>query len=44
MLTRPGLQALPRGAAHGAFQLVVAESLDSLSRNQADIATGTGAD
>jgi DNA invertase Pin-like site-specific DNA recombinase len=39
VLMRPGLRALLRAASHGECQIAVAESLDRLSRNQADIAT-----
>ncbi|MEX2272564.1 MAG: recombinase family protein [Vicinamibacterales bacterium] len=38
MINRPGLQALLRSAARGEFQIVIAESLDRLSRDQADAA------
>jgi site-specific DNA recombinase len=38
MVGRPGLQALLRAAANGEVDLVIAESLDRLGRNQADIA------
>ena len=38
MIGRPGIQALLRAADAGEFDLVIAESLDRLSRNQADIA------
>ncbi len=37
-LIRPGIQALMADAAAGRFDLVVAESLDRLSRDQEDIA------
>jgi DNA invertase Pin-like site-specific DNA recombinase len=36
---RPGYQALLEGAREGAFDVVVAEALDRLSRDQADVAT-----
>ena len=35
---RPGLQALIEGALQGKFTIVVAEALDRLSRDQADVA------
>lgn len=38
-MMRPGLQKLLRDARVGGFDLVIAEALDRLSRNQADIAT-----
>ena len=38
-LMRPGIQALMQDASGGKFDLVVAEALDRLSRDQADIAT-----
>lgn len=38
MINRPALQALLRSAARGEFQIVIAESLDRLSRDQADAA------
>ncbi|WP_090748431.1 recombinase family protein [Paracoccus tibetensis] len=38
-MMRPGLQTLLRDARAGGFDLVIAEALDRLSRNQADIAT-----
>ena len=37
-LIRPGIQALLRDAAAGRFDLVLAESLDRISRDQEDIA------
>jgi site-specific DNA recombinase len=39
MVTRPGIQELIRGAANGQFNVVVAEALDRISRDQADTAT-----
>jgi len=39
MVTRPGVQELIRGAANGQFNVVVAEALDRISRDQADTAT-----
>ncbi len=38
MVGRPGIQALLREAQSGAFDIVLAEALDRLSRDQADIA------
>ena len=38
-LMRPGIQKLLRDAQSGRFEMVIAEALDRLSRNQADIAT-----
>ena len=38
-LMRPGIQMLLQDAALGKFEVVYAEALDRLSRNQADIAT-----
>jgi DNA invertase Pin-like site-specific DNA recombinase len=38
MLTRPGLQALMRAALSGRADVVLAESLDRLTRDQADVA------
>jgi site-specific DNA recombinase len=38
MVGRPGLQGLLRAVANGELDMVIAESLDRLSRNQADIA------
>ena len=37
-MMRPGIQRMMRDAATGAFDLVLSEALDRLSRNQADIA------
>ena len=37
-MLRPGLQALIEGALQGKFTIVVAEALDRLSRDQADVA------
>ena len=39
MILRPGIQALLRDAQRGQFDLVVAEALDRISRDQADVAT-----
>ncbi len=39
MVTRPGIQELIRGATNREFDIVVAEALDRLSRDQADTAT-----
>ncbi len=39
MILRPGIQALLTDAQRGLFDLVVAEALDRLSRDQADVAT-----
>jgi len=39
MLLRPGIQALVRDARGGRFDLVLAEALDRVSRDQADVAT-----
>ena len=39
MVTRPGIQELIRGATCGQFDIVLAEALDRLSRDQADMAT-----
>ena len=39
MVTRPGVQELIRGAANREFDIVVAEALDRISRDQADTAT-----
>ena len=36
---RPGYQALIEAAKQGRFDVVVAEALDRLSRDQADVAT-----
>ena len=38
MILRPGVQALLEAARWGAFDVVVAEALDRVSRDQADIA------
>jgi DNA invertase Pin-like site-specific DNA recombinase len=38
-MIRPGLQDLLEAASTGAFDIVVAEALDRLSRDQADVAT-----
>ena len=37
-LMRPGIQDLQRDAQRGAFDIVLSEALDRISRNQADIA------
>ncbi|CAN5173355.1 hypothetical protein BH10PSE8_BH10PSE8_01840 [soil metagenome] len=39
MILRPGIQALLQNAQAGGFDLVVAEALDRISRDQADVAT-----
>ena len=39
MILRPGVQALLEDARRGAFEIVVAEALDRVSRDQADVAT-----
>jgi site-specific DNA recombinase len=39
MILRPGIQALVQDAQRGKFDLVLAEALDRMSRDQADIAT-----
>ena len=39
MTLRPGIQALLRDAQAGAFDVVMAEALDRISRDQADVAT-----
>ena len=39
MVLRPGIQALLQNAQAGGFDLVVAEALDRISRDQADVAT-----
>ena len=39
MILRPGIQALLHDAQAGGFDLVVAEALDRISRDQADVAT-----
>ena len=39
MILRPGIQALVQDAQAGAFDIVVAEALDRISRDQADVAT-----
>ncbi len=38
-MLRPGLQGLLEHAGRGAFEIVIAEALDRLSRDQADVAT-----
>ncbi|MCE5974928.1 recombinase family protein [Sinirhodobacter sp. WL0062] len=38
-MLRPGLQGLLEQASRGAFDVVIAEALDRLSRDQADVAT-----
>lgn len=39
MANRPGLAALKQAARGGAFDVVVTEALDRLSRSQGDVAT-----
>ena len=39
MILRPGIQALLEDARRGVFEIVVAEALDRVSRDQADVAT-----
>ena len=39
MILRPGIQALLEDARRGMFDVVVAEALDRVSRDQADVAT-----
>ena len=39
MILRPGIQALLEDARRGLFEIVVAEALDRVSRDQADVAT-----
>ena len=39
MVTRPGIQELSREATDGEIDIVLAEALDRLSRDQADTAT-----
>ena len=39
MILRPGIQALLDDARRGLFEIVVAEALDRVSRDQADVAT-----
>jgi DNA invertase Pin-like site-specific DNA recombinase len=38
-ILRPGIQQLMRDAQHGRFNVVLAEALDRISRDQADVAT-----
>lgn len=38
-ILRPGIQRLMRDAQHGEFNILVAEALDRISRDQADVAT-----
>lgn len=38
-ILRPGIQRLIRDAQHGEFDVVLAEALDRISRDQADVAT-----
>jgi DNA invertase Pin-like site-specific DNA recombinase len=38
-ILRPGIQALLRDARRGMFDIVLAEALDRISRDQADVAT-----
>src|SRR6185503_10599041 len=39
MILRPGIQTLLQDAQRGQFDLVLAEALDRISRDQADVAT-----
>ena len=39
MILRPGIQALLEDARRGMFEIVIAEALDRVSRDQADVAT-----
>ena len=39
MILRPGIQSLLEDARRGLFEIVVAEALDRVSRDQADVAT-----
>lgn len=39
MIRRPGIQALLQDAQSCAFDIVLAEALDRISRDQADVAT-----
>ncbi len=39
MILRPGIQTLLQDAQRGQFDIVLAEALDSISRDQADVAT-----
>ncbi len=39
MILRPGIQALLQDAQRGVFDVVLAEALDRISRDQADVAT-----
>ena len=39
MILRPGIQSLLQDAQAGQFDLVLAEALDRISRDQADVAT-----
>ena len=39
MILRPGIQALLADARVGSFEVVMAEALDRISRDQADVAT-----
>ncbi|MFV0336307.1 MAG: recombinase family protein, partial [Tropicimonas sp.] len=38
-IRRPGIQRLMRDAQEGAFDILLAEALDRISRDQADVAT-----
>ncbi|MDF3809961.1 MULTISPECIES: recombinase family protein [Rhodopseudomonas] len=38
-ILRPGIQRLTRDAQHGEFNILLAEALDRISRDQADVAT-----
>jgi site-specific DNA recombinase len=39
VILRPGVQTLLQDAQRGRFEIVLAEALDRVSRNQADVAT-----
>src|SRR5258708_30419746 len=39
VILRPGVQSLLQDAQHGKFDIVLAEALDRVSRDQADVAT-----
>ena len=39
MIMRPGIQAFLEDARRSLFEIVVAEALDRVSRDQADVAT-----
>lgn len=38
-ILRPGIQRLMRDAQHGEFDILLAEALDRISRDEADVAT-----